>query len=117
VAFSFLRKRTVLVLPAVLLTVNLLEVIAAHKARQHVRDVRARAAIVVALYGAAFAAAAEWLSPWLQRVLTHTRRGSLRHAGTVGLMLFYVLAYGALYYAYLVVETHGPAGLLPGWLR
>jgi hypothetical protein len=116
-ALSFLRKRTILVLPAVLLTVNLVEVILAHKARQHVRDVRLRAAIVVLLYGAAFAAATEWLSPWLTRVLTHTRRGSLRHAGAVGLLLFYALAYGALFYAYLALEMRGPSGLLPAWLR
>jgi hypothetical protein len=116
-AMAILRKRTVLVLPAVLLSVNLLEYIATYKARQHVHDIRLRAAIAVALYGVAFAVAAEYVSPWLRRVLTATRRDSHRHGGTLGLLLFYVCVYGALYYAYFVVEKRGPAALLPPSLR
>ncbi len=111
------RKRTLLVLPAVLLTVNLLEYVAAYKARQHVRDVHLRVAISLALVGVAFAAGAEWISPWLQRVLTETRRGTHRHAGAVGLLLFYVVVYGGLYYAYFVLDKRGPAALLPPALR
>jgi hypothetical protein len=111
------RKRTILVLPAVLLTVNLLEYIATYKARQHVRDIRVRAAIAVALYGVAFAVGAEYVTPWLRRVFTATRSGTRRHAGAMGLLLFYVAVYGALYYAYLVVEKRGPAALLPATLR
>lgn len=111
------RKRTVLVLPAVLLTVNLLEYVAAYKARQHVRDVHLRVAMSLVLIGVAFAASAEWISPWLARILTETRRGTHRHAGTVGLLLFYAVVYGALYYAYFLVDRRGPAALLPASLR
>jgi hypothetical protein len=114
---SFLRKRTLLVLPAVLLTINLLQDMASCKNRQHVLDVHTRVAITLALVGAAYAVAGDWLSPWLERALTTTRQGSLRHAGTVGLFLFYVVAYGGLYYAYLVDETRGPGALLPARLR
>jgi hypothetical protein len=113
----FLRKRTFLVLPAVLLSVNLLEYIATYKARQHVHDVRLRAGLALVLYGVAFAVGAEWVTPWLRRVLTATRRDSHRHAGTMGLLLFYVVVYGALYYAYYLVEKRGPAALIPGFLR
>jgi hypothetical protein len=116
-AMSFVRTRALLVLPAVLLVVSLLEQIATYKAREHVRDPYLRAAVVVLLDGAAFAIAAELVGPWLQRAITTTRRGSLRHAGTVGLLLFYVVAYGALYYAYVLKETGGIAALLPRALR
>jgi hypothetical protein len=112
-----LRKRTILVLPAVLLTINLLEYIATYKARQHVRDVHVRVAISLLLYGLAFAVGAEWVTPWLQRLLTATRRDSRRHAGTMGLLLFYVVVYGALYFAYYTVERRGAAALLPAALR
>jgi hypothetical protein len=111
------RKRTILLLPAVLLTVNLLEYVAMYKARQHVRDVHIRAAIALVLYGVAFAVSAEAITPWLSRVLTATRRGSHRHAGTMGLLLFYALMYGGLYWAYLRLEVHGVVGLLPASMR
>jgi hypothetical protein len=114
---SILRKRTILVLPAVLLTINLIEYVATYKARQRVHDVHVRVAISLLLYGLAFAVGAEWVTPWLQRVLTATRRDSRRHAGTMGLFLFYVVVYGALYFAYYVVERRGPAALLPAALR
>jgi hypothetical protein len=114
---SILRKRTILLLPAVLLTINLLEDVATYKARQHVRDVHLRVAISLLLYGLAFAVGAEWVTPWLQHVLTATRRDSRRHAGTMGLFLFYIVIYGGLYFAYSVVEQRGPAALLPAALR
>ncbi len=110
-------KRTILVLPAVLLTVNLLEVVASYKVRQHVRDVPTRVAITLVLVGFAFAAGADWVSPWLARVLTETRKGSHRHAGTMGIALFYVAIYGALGWAYYLLERRGASGLLPSWLR
>jgi hypothetical protein len=111
------KKRTLLILPAVLLTINLVEYVAAYKARQHVRDAHLRVALTLVLVGFAFAAGAEWVTPWLQRVLTKTGRDSHRHAGTVGLLLFYVVVYGGLYYAYYVVERHGAGSLLPRALR
>jgi hypothetical protein len=109
----FNRRRVALILPAVLLLVNLVETIASYKVRQHVRDVHLRAATALLLYGVAFVIAAEWVSPWLKQTLTKTRRDSIRHAGTVGLVVFYAAAYGGLYYAYLLCELHGPASLLP----
>jgi hypothetical protein len=80
-------KRAALVLPAVLLTVNLLETLATYKVRQHVHNVHTRSAITLLLYGAAFAIATDCVSPLLQRALTETRRDSRRHAGTMGLLL------------------------------
>ncbi|MGH7440235.1 MAG: hypothetical protein ACRENE_31470 [Polyangiaceae bacterium] len=110
---SFSRKRVALILPAVLLLVNLVEDVVTYKVRQHVRDAHVRTAFALVLYGAAFVIAADWVSPWLERTLTKTRRDSARHAGTMGLMLFYAVAYGGLYCAYLLCDLHGPASLLP----
>jgi hypothetical protein len=31
----------------------------------------------------------------------------------MGLLLFYAVAYGGLYYAYLLYDLHGPPSLLP----
>jgi hypothetical protein len=111
------RKSTLLVLPAVLLTVNLLEYVATYKARQHVRDVHMLVAINLVLYGVAFAVAADWVSPALVRALTETRRDSRRQGGKTGLLVFYAVVYGLLYAAYYVVEKRGPAALLPASLR
>jgi|HubBroStandDraft_1064217.scaffolds.fasta_scaffold11303_6 hypothetical protein len=109
----FSRKRAALILPAILLVVNLVESIVTYKVRQHVPDAHVRAAVALLLYGAAFVIAADWVSPWLERTLTKTRRDSARHAGTMGLLLFYAVAYGGIYYAYLLYDLHGPASLLP----
>ena len=46
------------------------------------------------------------------RCLATARRDSQRRGGAFGLVLFYGLAYGALYYAYLVDQVHGPGWLL-----
>jgi hypothetical protein len=116
-ASSLLRSRTVLLLPLVLLTVALLEELATYKVRQHVRDVHVRVAIIVALNGIAFAAAASWIAPPLRRMLSSARTGSRRVGALVGVWVFYAIAYGLLYYAFLVLEQRGPGGLLPLSIR
>jgi hypothetical protein len=111
------RKRDALILPGVLLTVALLEEIVTYKVRQRVHDVHVRTAIIVAFNGIAFTVAAELVGPWIAQFLTIARRDSERRGGAFGLLLFYGLAYGALYYAYLVDQMHGPGWLLPMALR
>ena len=111
------RKRDALLLPGVLLTVALLEEIVTYKVRQRVHDVHVRTAIIVAFNGIAFTVAAELVGPWIAQFLSVARRDSERRGGPFGLLLFYGLAYGALYYAYLVDQMHGPGWLLPMALR
>jgi hypothetical protein len=41
----------------------------------------------------------------------------LRHAGIIGLVLFYAIAYGLLFYAHYLLEVRGPAAVLPAALR
>jgi cytochrome bd-type quinol oxidase subunit 2 len=110
---SSARPGTRLTLPLVLLTVGLLENVVAYKVRQRVHDVHWRTALMLVLYGAGFAAAATWVSPALRRLLLGLRQSSHRGGGLVGQWLFYGLAYGLVYWAYLVLDRHGPAGLLP----
>jgi hypothetical protein len=111
------RKRDALILPGVLLTVALLEEIVTYKVRQRVHDVYIRTLIIVAFNGVAFTVAAEMVGPWIGQFLATARRDSQKRAGTLGLVLFYSLAYGALYYAYFVDQVHGPGWLLPMALR
>ena len=111
------RSRTALIVPLVLLVVTLLEDIAMYKMRQHVRDVYVRTAIVLVLTGVGFAIAAGYVGPWLQGLFTKVRKGSKSGAGKLGIWVFYAAAYGALYYAYLVVERRGAGALLPASLR
>jgi len=111
------RSRTALIVPLVLLVVALFEDILTYKARQHVRDIYARTAVILVLNAFAFGFAAGVLSPRLRDLLKSVRQGSSRSAGTIGLWTFYALAYGAIYYAFLIMERHGAAGLLPASLR
>jgi len=111
------RKRDALILPAVLLTVSLFEEVATFKVRQLVHDVYLRSFIVFAFNGVAFGIAAEWVSPWIAQLLATARRDSQRRGGAFGLLVFYGIAYGSLYYAYLVDQKHGPGWLLPMALR
>lgn len=101
----------------VLLVVVLFEDVVMYKVRQHVRDVHWRAAIILALNGVAFAIAAGWVGPWLKELFAQARKGSRAGAGKFGIWVFYAAAYGALYYAFLIVERHGSGGLLPASLR
>lgn len=111
------RSRTALIIPLVLLVVTLLEDIAMYKVRQHVQDVYLRAAIILVLTGVGFALAAGYVGPWLRDLFAQARKGSRWGGGKLGIWMFYAAAYGALYYAYLVLERRGPAGLLPASLR
>ena len=111
------RKRDRFILPAVLHTVALFEEMATYKVQQRVHDVYLRTAIIVAFNGLAFTIAAEWVGPWIAQFLATARRDSQRRGGSLGLTIFYVMAYGALYYAYLVDQRHGPGWLLPLALR
>jgi hypothetical protein len=110
-------SRAAFIVPLVLLTVALLEDLATYEIRRLVRNVEARAAIIVLLNGIMFTLAAELLSPWIKALLTRARTTSRRHAGTVGPWLFYAAAYGAIYYAYLAVEVRGPGALLARSMR
>jgi hypothetical protein len=111
------RSSTAFIVPLVLLTVAILEEVVTFKVRQHVRDVHHRAAIILILNGVAFAVAATWIGPGMQRLLARMRRAGSKGAGLVGLWVFYAAAYGGLYWAYLVAEQKGPGGLLPATWR
>lgn len=115
-SFSF-RSRSALIIPLVLLIVTLLEDVVMYKVRQHVRDVHTRAAIILTLNGVAFAIVAGWLAPRLTGVFGHVRKTTRKTAGKIGIWMFYAAAYGVLYYAFLIVERHGPGGLLPASMR
>jgi hypothetical protein len=114
---SSFRGRTALIVPLVLLVVTLLEDIVTYKVRQHIHDIYWRAAIILALTGVGFAVAANWVAPWLKTLLTTARKHSKSGGGKLGIWLFYAAAYGALFYAYLVIERRGAGGLLPASLR
>lgn len=111
------RSRTALIVPLVLLVVTLLEDIAMYKVRQHVHDIYWRVAIILVLTGVGFAFATGYVGPWLKDMFTRARKSSKWGGGKLGIWVFYALAYGALYYAYLVIERRGPGGLLPASLR
>src|SRR5689334_12680100 len=91
---SLLRSRTILLLPLVLASVSLFEEVATYKVRQYVHDMPTRAFLVLALNGALFAVAADWIGPGLKRLLTSARTTSRRGGGAVGLWIFYSIAYG-----------------------
>jgi hypothetical protein len=104
-------------MPLVLLVVALLEEVVTYKVRQRVPGVHQRVAIIMLLNAFAFVVAAGWIAPWLRDLLGAARKGSRQGAGHLGLWIFYALAYGAVFYAFLAVERHGPGGLLPPSLR
>ena len=104
-------------MPLVLLVVVLLQDIATYKVRQHVSNLYLRVAIILVLNAFAFVFVAGWLTPRMKSWFASARKGSKRTGGAVGLWMFYALAYGAIFYAYLIVERHGTAGLLPASLR
>ena len=111
------RTGTMLTLPLVLLTVSLLENIVSYKLRQHVPNIYARTALSLVLYGSAFAIAGGWVSPEIKKVLVSARKTTRQSAGATGTWLFFALAYGLIYWAYLVLERQGPGGLLPAAWR
>ena len=111
------RSRTALIVPLVLLVVTLFEDVVTFKVRQHVRDVYSRAAIILLLNAFAFGIAAAWVGPWLKELFARVRKTSRSTGGSFGIWLFYAAAYGALYYAFVIVERFGPGGLLPASLR
>lgn len=111
------RSRTVWIVPIVLLVFVLLQEIVTYKVRQHFREIHVRVAIILALNAFGFGFAAGWLTPRLRDLLKSARTRSNRMAGKIGLAAFYALAYGALYYAFLILEQHGAAGLIPASFR
>lgn len=111
------RSRTALIMPMVLLAVVVVEEVAVYKLRQHLIDPHLRTAAVLLFFGVAFVFVTSVLGPRLARLLISARKGSKREAGAVGLWLFYAMGYGLLYYAFFVLETLGPAGLLPAAWR
>jgi hypothetical protein len=110
---SPLSRSHFLLLPLVLLTIALIEQVASYKLKQHVRDIHLRAGLIMALDGAGFGVAAALIGPWIRTLLVSMRSHSHRSAGSAGPIVFYGLAYAAVYSAYLIVERQGPAGLLP----
>jgi hypothetical protein len=106
-----------LIIPLVLLVVALLEGLITYKVREHVHDVYWRAGIVMVLIGVGFSVAVGWVAPWLANALHRVRGQSHHEAGSLGLWVFYALTYGALFYAYVLVEQHGSAALLPHSMR
>lgn len=112
-----LRSRTVWIVPIVLLVFVLLQEVATYKVRNYVHEIHIRVAVILVLNAFGFGFAAGWLAPTLRNLLKGARARSTRVAGKIGLAVFYALAYGALYYGFLVLERGGAAGLLPASFR
>jgi len=111
-----LRSRTAFIVPLVLCVVAILQDVMLYKMRQHVRNVYERAAFVLLLNGVLFGIAAAFIAPRMQKFLMTLGKESKR-AGTIGLWIFYVGAYGLLLYIYIVIEKYSIAALLPKSLR
>jgi hypothetical protein len=111
------RLRVSPVVPLVLLVVDVLEQIAEFEVKRHVHDTYKRTAIIVVLIGLAFTIGANLVAPTLTNVLHKLRKESASAAGRIGLWAFYGLAYGAIYYVFLVIDRFGPQALLPASLR
>lgn len=107
------RVHAFALLPLVLTVVVVLEELAIYKVREILPDPYVRAAVILAMFGVGFALAAGQLIPWMSQLLRAVHRSSAREGGVVGLLLFYGLAYAALYYALLIMETRGVQFLLP----
>ena len=103
-------------MPLVLCVIALLESIVTFKVHEHVRDARVRAAIILALNGIGFGFGAAFIAPKLASVFKQMDRES-SEAGPLFIYVFYGLAYGLVFYAYLIVEQYGPGGLLPASWR
>lgn len=110
------RSRSAWIVPLVVCIIALLENIVTFKVHEHVRNAKSRAGIILALNGIGFGVGAAFLAPRIARFLRQLDRESSA-AGTLFTVVFYVLAYGLVYYAYLVTEQYGPGGLLPASLR
>lgn len=111
------RSRTVWIVPIVLLTFVLLQEIVTYKVRQHIHDIHLRVAAILALNAFGFGIAAGWLTPMLRDALKGAHTRSNRLGGKIGLAAFYALAYGALFYGFLILEQRGAAGLIPASWR
>lgn len=116
-SFWPLRSRTVWIVPIVLLVFVLLQEVVTYKVRQYFPDIHVRVAVILALNAFGFGFAAGWLTPRLRDFLKGARTRSNRLAGKIGLATFYALAYGALYYGFLVLEQRGAGGLIPASFR
>lgn len=104
----------VLILPLVILLIVLVEELAEYQMREHLANPYVRTATMMILYGVGFSLAAAKLGPGLKKVLVRLRSGHRKRAGRLGVWLFFALAYGLLFYAYLVLETEGPSALFSG---
>ena len=111
-----LRRKATLIIPLVLCVVAILQDVVMYKMRQHVHNVYQRAAIVLLFNGVLFGIAAAFIAPRLQKFLQRLGKES-KAAGDIGIWIFYVGAYGLLFYVYLVIEKYGVATLLPASLR
>jgi len=111
------RIQKALVLPLVLLVVVLLESIASYEVSRHVASRPVRVAFLMVLYGVGFAVAGEWITPWLRSVVAASRRTSQRQGGSAGAWVFFIAAYGVLYWAFYLLETRGVSALLPAAFR
>jgi hypothetical protein len=112
-----LRLRVSPILPLVLLIVDVLQTIVDYKVREHVHNTYWRAGIKVVLIGVAFTIAAGWVAPGLTALLKRLRKETATAAGEIGLWGFYAIAYGGIFYVYLVLERFGPSALLPASLK
>ncbi len=111
------RIQKALVAPLVLLVVVLLESVASYEVSRHVTSRPLRVGFLMVLYGVGFAVAAEWIMPWLKSVVVASRRTSQRQGGAPGAWIFFIAAYGLLYWAFYLLETRGASALLPAALR
>ncbi len=107
-----LSRSHLLIAPLVILLVILVEEILVYELRAEVKSVPLRTAFIMLLYGPGIAWFAAVASPRLTKLLVKVRSRSRRSGGGLGIVLFFALTYGGMFFAYYLLETAGVAGLL-----
>lgn len=106
-----LTRSHVLIAPLVILLVILVEEVLVFELRAEVASVPLRTVLIMVLYGPGIALFANIVSPRLKKALVKARSKSRSAGGSFGLLLFFALAYAAMFWAYYALETEGVSGL------
>ncbi len=113
------NTKNYLILPACLLWLNVIEEVIVYKAQNYpaiATNPYLLTLVIILLFAIGFALVGNVIAPYFQSLFEQAHKGSKKHGGDMGIIIFYVITAGLTFFVYFRIYTMGPQMILPpGW--
>jgi uncharacterized BrkB/YihY/UPF0761 family membrane protein len=110
------KYRNYIILPACLLLLNAMEEVIVYKVQscpEIAKNAYLLTFVLLLIFSIGFSLVGDMLAPYITKLFENMHKGSHKHGGSIGILLFYTFLGCLLFFIYFRIYTMGPETVLP----